>query len=278
MLDDDTIVKATNPAGLGFEFSAPASYVRLAADARGQWGIKPLHRHGWTDLAASRYIRQMQSRRSLLIWKIFGRRLDGWQNDDFPHEAVPGDPTSLRHQGEPVPDTQQNREISHVAYVGSSMPPTDAVKSGKVQPLSAEDRLTLIRWIDLGCPIDLTYDSQNPDELRQGWILDDQRPTLTLTRPQSGNQENLDRLLIGMHDYGTGLDPATFEVTADFAVNGRTQGTNLAASFTPRTTGVWELKFDQPITTLEKGTVYVSVQDRQGNTTRIERSIRVGAK
>ena len=46
------------------------------------------------------------------------------------------------------------------------MPPPEAVagtyagpngKKIKVAPLSDEDRLTLVRWIDLGCPIDLDY-------------------------------------------------------------------------------------------------------------------------
>ncbi len=60
-------------------------------------------------------------------------------------------------------DTPQNREISHIGYIGSIMPPPKAVQSGKVQPLSDEDRLTLVRWIDLGCPIDLTFDPEHPD-------------------------------------------------------------------------------------------------------------------
>src|SRR5262249_21851292 len=92
--DDDRTVTAHNPASLGFNFTAPATYARLAADAGGRHGHRPLHRHGWTNLGASRYIRLMQARRSLLVWKVFGRRLDGWKNDDFPHEATPGDPRS----------------------------------------------------------------------------------------------------------------------------------------------------------------------------------------
>src|SRR5262249_61875010 len=94
--------RAETPAGPGFSFTAPGTYPRLAADATGRWGHKPLHRHGWRDLAASRYVRLMQSRRSLLVWKLYGQRLDGWDNDDLPYEAVPGDPTSLRHNGKPV--------------------------------------------------------------------------------------------------------------------------------------------------------------------------------
>ena len=54
------------------------------------------------------------------------------------------------------------------------MPPPDAVagtyvgpdgKKIKVAPLSDEDKRTLVRWIDLGCPIDLDYDAKNPAAL-----------------------------------------------------------------------------------------------------------------
>ena len=47
------------------------------------------------------------------------------------------------------------------------MPPPEAVagtyvgpdgKKIKVAPLTDEDRRTLVRWIDLGCPIDLDFD------------------------------------------------------------------------------------------------------------------------
>ena len=104
----------------------------------------------------------MQSRRSLLIWKIYGQRLDGWDNEAFPHEAIPGDPTSLTQHGKPMADTPKNRELTDIAYTGGIMPPPQAVKSGKVQPLTDEDRLTLVRWIDLGCPIDLSKDNSAP--------------------------------------------------------------------------------------------------------------------
>jgi hypothetical protein len=47
----------------------------------------------------------MQARRSLLTWKVYGRRLDGFRNDDFVHATVPGDPSTLHYQGKPVPNT-----------------------------------------------------------------------------------------------------------------------------------------------------------------------------
>src|SRR5204862_2865478 len=141
--------------------------------------------------------------------------LDGCSNDDFPIETVPGDPTSVRLKGQPPADTPQNKNKVTVGYTGSIMPPPEAVegtfvapdgKKIKVAPLSDEDRRTLVRWIDLGCPIDFDYDAARPEARGLGWMLDDNRPTLTLTYPQPGSNGNLKRLLVGMHDYYSGLD------------------------------------------------------------------------
>jgi hypothetical protein len=286
VLDDENIVEAQNPVTLGFGIRVPGTYKRLAADAKGEYGVKPLHRHGWSDLSASRYVRAMQSRRSLLVWKVYGERLDGWKNDDFVHETVPGDATSLRFKGEAVPDTPQNRERLQIAYTGGVMPPPDAVAGTyvgpkgekiKVAPLTDEDRRTLVRWIDLGCPIDLDYDPKNPAERGHGWMLDDQRPTLTLTYPRAGANEELTSVLVGMYDYDTGIDPASFTVTADFPIDSTKPGENLAPRFKETSAGVRELKLAAPIKSLARGTLTVSVKDRQGNLTRIERTISVGA-
>ena len=76
------------------------------------------------------------------------------------------------------------------------MPPPEAVKAGKVQPLSDEDRRTLVRWIDLGCPIDLAYDPKEPAKPGPGWLLDDQRPTVALASPKAGANGPLDRILV----------------------------------------------------------------------------------
>jgi hypothetical protein len=285
VLDDDRIVDAQNPVTLGFNIKVPGTYKRLAADPKGEYGIKPIHRHGWTNLSASRYVRAMQARRSLLIWKVFGQRLDGFSNDDFVHATKPGDPSTLRLKGQPVPDTPQNRERVEIAYTGGVMPPPEAVagtytgpdgKKIKVELLTDEDRRTLVRWVDLGCPIDLDFDAAKPQTAGYGWMLDDQRPTLTLTYPHAGANPQLTRILVGMHDYGTGIDSASFTVTADFAVNGVPASENLAPKFTALTDGRWELKLATPITRLAKGSLTVAVKDRQGNVTRIERSISVG--
>src|SRR5262249_21382819 len=127
VLDDDRPVAAQNPAGLEFAITVPGTYARLAADAHGHYGHKPPSRHGWGGLAASGYVRVFQSGCSGRVWKVFGRRLDGWANDALPYEAVPGDPHSLRHRGRPVPDTPDNRDRAHVGYTGGPMPPPEAV-------------------------------------------------------------------------------------------------------------------------------------------------------
>jgi hypothetical protein len=280
VLDDYAPVSAQNPVSLGSTFTAPGAYARLAADAAGKYGHKPLHRHGWSDLSASRYVRLMQSRRSLLIWKVFGKRLDGWQNDDFPHEAIPGDPTSLQQNGKPVADTPQNRDRAQIAYTGGIMPPPAAVAGTyvapdgqkiKVAPLSAEDKLTLVRWIDLGCPIDLHFDASNPEQPGQGWMLDDNRPTLTVTIPSSP-KEPLTRILVGMHDYYTGLDMKSFRVVADFPVDGVAAGENLASRFKSKTDCVWEMRLATPIAPVMQGKLTVEIKDRQGNLSSVERT------
>ncbi len=263
VLDDDKIVNLPD------NDDVPGTYYRLAMDSAGRFGHKPLI-NGWRGANASRYIRMFQARRSLLVWKVFGARLDGWTNDDFPTETTPGDPRTLVHRGEPVANTPTNRNRADLDYTGSPMPPPDAVKSGKVAPLTDEDRLTLVRWIDLGCPIDLSYNPAKPQATGYGWALDDQRPTLTLASPKAGSNLPLERILVGMHDYGTGLDAASFTVTADFPVNGSAAGANLAPKFASLGGGVFELKLTAPLTT-PRGTLRVSVKDKQGNVTRIDR-------
>src|SRR5262249_12157418 len=135
VLDDEKIVVVAEGPVFGFGSPrVPATYARLAADSKGQYGHKPLHRHGWTELSASRYVKLMQSRRSMLVWKIYGQRLDGWNNEDFPYEKVPGDPKSLQFKGQPLADTPQNRDRAEVAYLGSVMPPPEAIQGTYAGP------------------------------------------------------------------------------------------------------------------------------------------------
>src|SRR5262249_51301333 len=183
----------------------PGTYYRLALDEAAKFGPKSVAGGSYGVNNASRYIRKFQARRSLLVWKVLGRRTDGFTNDDHPTETEPGNPKTLVHQGKPIPDTYNNRARADLDYTGSSMPPPEAPAGTytgpdgqkiKVPPLSDEDRRTLFRWIDLGCPIDLDFDPAHPEGRGQGWMADDKRPTLTLTHPRAGNNEKLTRVLI----------------------------------------------------------------------------------
>src|SRR5262249_17437543 len=63
----------------------PGTYFRLTMDHKALFGYKPIIHNGeWRNQQATRYVRMFQSRRSLLTWKVFGKRTDGWTNDDFP--------------------------------------------------------------------------------------------------------------------------------------------------------------------------------------------------
>jgi hypothetical protein len=265
---DDELVSVENVGKM------PGTYVRLAADERAKFGHKPVGWDSWGSMNASRYIRKFQARRSMLVWKIFGERLDGFHNDDHPSETKPGAQT-LAFKGAEV-DVQKMRARQDLDYLPPQMPPPDAVKAGKVAGLSDEDKRTILRWIDLGCPIDLDYDAKLPDRRGFGWMLDDNRPILNVTEPAAGAQPKVTRILIGMHDYDTGLDMKSFSVTADFAVAGVKAGEELAAKFQSRSQGVWELALAQPLTQLQRGKLTVTVRDRQGNTARVERTFSVG--
>jgi hypothetical protein len=268
-LDADDEAVPTEQAG-----KVPGTYYRLAMDERAKFGHKPVGYDSWGYPNASRYVRMFQSRRSLLAWKVFGERLDGFGNDDLPSEAKPGERT-LVQRGQKI-DLEKNRHRWDLDCTGSPMPPPEAVKAGKVNPLGDEDRRTLARWIDLGCPIDLDFDPKHPEARGYGWMLDDNRPVVALTWPRAGKNAELTRLLGGMHDYGSGLDLKTFAVTADFPIDGVPAGQDLAGRFKPKSQGVWELRLEKPVTRLSRGKVTVSVADRQGNITRVERLFSVG--
>ena len=61
-------------------------------------------------LGITRYVRGFQSRRSLLIWKVFGRRTDG-----FPEKPRPGQ------------EALHKQLLAAGDFSGSVMPPPEAV-------------------------------------------------------------------------------------------------------------------------------------------------------
>jgi len=236
----------------------PGDYYRLAADSDARFGHPPVIPNGvWRQTNASRYVRQFQSRRSLLVWKLFGQRTDGWSNADHPTETNPGDPTTLPAGASP--------NEADLDYTGSIMPPPPAL------PLSAEERMAFVRWIDLGAPID----TGNPDF---GWTLDDLRPTLTISAPRAGfGDATLDRIRIGIADANSGIEPGSLSISADVALAGREAGSELADLAVEVESGVFELIVDPPLRSANRRHLHASVRDRQGNITRMTTTFSVHA-
>jgi len=248
-----------------YSASLPNDYRRLADDPNAEWGHKPLVRVGgqprWRQTNASRYIRKFQSRRSLLMWKIFGRRLDGWSNSDHPTETQPGNVNTL-----PGGSSAVNK--ADLDFTGTQMPPPGSGIPG----LTSDEKMTFARWIDLGCPIDRGQGGGPSD---YGWFLDDLRPTLAVSAPRAGlNLRPVDSIRIGLADANSGVDMSAFSVKASFAVAGRTPGTELADLAQATADGVWTIPLGQPLRMGLEGELNVEVADRQGNVTRVKRSFR----
>ena len=253
VLDDTTIVN-------GYE----NTYNRLASDTGAAYGYPPVISNGsWRQTNASRYIRKFQSRRSLLIWKIFGQRLDGWTNESHPTEAVPGDASTL-----PAGANPNNADID---YTGTIMPPPG---SG-YQTLTWDEKIMFARWIDLGSPIS----SQDPERSKYGWFADDLRPTLTLTYPHGGeNFKALEYISLGAFDYYSGLNKGSLSIRANFEINGIAAGTELRDQFVETEDHVWTLQLNRPIEQLPNGLLSVSVRDAAGNVTSVDRSFILNAE
>ncbi|QOC23157.1 hypothetical protein IC757_03075 [Wenzhouxiangella sp. AB-CW3] len=240
--------------------SLPGDYRRLAADECADFGYPPVISTGsWRQTNASRYIRKFQSRRSLLVWKVFGERLDGWSNDDHPTESVAGDPDTLPPGASP--------NDADIDFTGTIMPPPD---SG-VSPLSMEQKMTIARWVDLGAPIDLA--AQHGMNPKLGWFMDAERPTLTISSPRHNLvPQPVDAIRFGMADANSGLDHDSLSVTASFSVRGRGAGTELADLVESAGDGRYFIDLPDGLPgSLYNARVHVEVADQQGNITRVSR-------
>ncbi|MFO1349251.1 MAG: hypothetical protein U1F68_00645 [Gammaproteobacteria bacterium] len=252
---DDT---AIDPAS-----GLPGDYARLAADEDARWGYQPVIVNGtWRQTNASRYVRRFQSRRSLLVWKVFGQRLDGWSNAEHPTESTPGDPATLPPGADP--------NAADLDFTGSIMPPP----ASGVPPLTIDEKMTIARWIDLGAPINIGQESGHGSF---GWFLDDMRPTLALSLPRPGpNSAPLTDIRIGVADAYSGIDPASLSITADIALAGRAPGQELADLARLTGDGLYTLHLLQPLGQASNAHLMVEIADRQGNITRVKRRFSVG--
>jgi hypothetical protein len=250
-LDDDSIVN-------GFDNTAN----RLVDDANAQYGYKPvISNKTWRGANASRYIRSFQSRRSLLTWKVFGARLDGWSNADHPTESVLGDAGTL--------PAGADANLADIDYTGTIMPPPG---SG-VAPLNEDEKMLIARWIDLGAPVDASNAALKPF----GWFNDEQKPTLHVSLPKAGENTNaLSELRFSAFDNYSGLDRASISVKANFAVNGKPAGAELSGDFF-ESDFVWKLALNSPIRAASDLVLNVSVKDLRGNQSVVARTFLVKA-
>lgn len=240
-----------------FDDHKPGDYFRLATDSGASFGYAPvIPNDSWRQTNASRYIRKFQSRRSLLIWKIFGERLDGWNNNDHPTESIPGDASSL-----PPGASANNADLDYI--------PSTAHPAGGMPSLTMKEKMTVARWIDLGAPLDISVTTGNTGK---GWLLDDLRPTLTISKPRANlNTNDINEIIFGIADANTGLNLSSLSIKASFAINGQPANTELKSLATSIGLGIYQIQLDQPIpqNTLERH-IQAEIKDNQGNVKRVD--------
>ena len=242
----------------------PGDYARLCFDKAARWGYAPVlgRGAGWRQTNASRYVRPFQSRRSLLLWKIFGERSDGWTNASFPTETTPGNPATLPAGADP--------NTADLNFLGTIMPPPGSAVPG----LSMDEKLTFARWIDLGCPIN----AGQGDNANFGWFVDDNRPTLAVSLPRAGqNTGPLTQLRVGIADAYTGIAPGTLSIKADIVINGRSAGQELADLAQTSGEGIYTIGLTPPLSGVALAHLRVQVADRQGNVTRVNQQFSVSS-
>ncbi|MBI4614647.1 MAG: hypothetical protein HY720_13635, partial [Planctomycetes bacterium] len=180
----------------------------------------------------SQYVRPLEARNSYLIWKVFGRRLDG--------------------------RTNETRE-DDMDFEGGPCPPPEAVTKGTVRPLSNEDRRTLVRWTDTGAAIQVMGHPPDPEAAGDSPFRDHLRPTLSI-RPHPENSDGLPRrIVLGVFDLDSGIDPKSLAVRV--AGPG---GEALATDLAKIDNGRLEVPLPSGRETLE---LVVEVADRAGNRT-----------
>ncbi len=257
VLADTNLYHGIFDLGIGGDYTQyPGDFARLARDPNAVWGYPPVISNGtWRGANASRYVRMFQSRRSLLVWKIFGQRTDGWTNADHPTETEPGNAATL------PPGAGANE--ADLDFNGQICPPPG---SG-VPALTIDQKMTIARWIDLGCPINLGNNGDHP----RGWFLDELRPTVAVAVPRPGaNDAPVERIRFGLADAYTGVDLTTLSVKADLALAGRPAGSELADLAGSVDEGVYEITLGEALGDVPLAHLIVSVRDVEGNENRVD--------
>ena len=185
---------------------------------------------------ATHWVRKQAAAQSLLVWKVFGARLDGRQNGD---------------------------RSDDVDYQGTIMPPPG---SG-VPQLSFDEKRTIAQWIDLGCLVDLS-----PGQPMIGDPFDDQmKPTLVVSGPRKGlSPLPLPPLRIAAYDLHSDLDPNSLTVVITPAQG--TPSANLASGVSLQDGVPISLSLP-PLNEAQTHIIDISVADQAGNISRRRISI-----
>ncbi len=250
----DTGVNGQGNLNLHDTGASPGTYFRLVEDYQANYGLGvpsgAAEPNYFIGPQLTRYIRAFQARESLLIWKLFGARLDGRTNGT------------------------RTGDIDYTPASDAIHPPL----------LTWAEKLTLARWVDLGAPIERDeYWGWLEDDLRPTlWVA----PTILQARLnptgsvvvgaydlESGLEPNSLSVTFDVavgaqpagHNFATGLSPAnggTITVSLPAVVDLAAAGATLTVRITDQVGHVTEVvrtfsPSPQPISQL-----YLPVVDR----------------
>ena len=138
-----------------------------------------------------------------------------------------------------------------------------------VPGMTADEKMTLARWVDLGAPLELAPS--------WGFLEDDLRPTLAV-RPSTERaraQGSIDALEISAFDVDSGIAPASLTVTSSLRLGSVAPGGNLAAGKTIDPEGkILRLALPRRVALSERPTFTITVRDKAGHKTEVVRTFR----
>ena len=120
------------------------------------------------------------------------------------------------------------------------------MKAGKVAPPTDEDRRTLVRWIDLGCPVDKTFDPENPAKRGSGPGIKPGRGDIVLAAALT-----IEGVLRAGDFAGIEANEAGLRETLELVTEGRELIEYAAGELDAVGKGLEELKLDDLIARLE---------------------------
>ena len=181
---------------------------------------------------ATRYVRYNSATQSSLVWKIFGRRLDGRTNAERSDDWD---------------------------YLGDIMPPPGS------PPLTFEEKRTIALWVDLGCVVDLTPGVSSPAD-----PFDDQmKPSLVLGGIRTDyNEAPVPPLTVSAYDAHSGIDPQSLSIVITRANGQKTL--DLAAGMNVQEGQVYQFDINARLAGFAdyRHTIDISIADQAGNVTR----------